>query len=91
MAAASAGVDDLAGEHARRSGHQDPHGRVSSEASPTIIRSVFGSPSARVIRTPRPSRLASIREGRSRTLAPASRIECSTSELATSHSEPIEV
>ena len=64
---------------------------VISERSPTSIRSVFGRPSAREIRTLRPSRLASIRDGRWLTLAPASRIECSTSEPITSQPAAIAV
>ena len=86
-----AGGGHVAAQHPARPGDQNLHGILISALSPTIIRSVFGRPSPRESFTLRPSRLASIRESRSETLEPESRIECSTSARATVTPESIEV
>ena len=61
VAARCAGGDDVSAQHPGGACDQDPHPGISISAlSPTIIRSVFGSPLPLVSLTLRPSRLASM-------------------------------
>jgi len=84
----------IAPEHPAGARHEQPepaHSIEMSELSPTMKRYARGWRSPRRTLTSRPSSDDSMRPSRSRTLQPASRIECSTSEREIVHRSPIAV